>query len=60
MAIEICMAKAKRRYKTGLVKSLRVSFICFRKNELIREKIVEDPSKAMAQASEEYEKFKEK
>ncbi|MBU1082811.1 MAG: hypothetical protein KKB59_20240 [Spirochaetes bacterium] len=56
MTIEECYEKAKLNLDQGKVNNLRVSFICFRKNELMATGI--DDSSAMKQANEDWENYR--
>ena len=44
MSMEICAEEARRRAKLNLVKKVDVSFKCLRKNELMKERDLEDAS----------------
>ncbi len=54
MSIKSCIEKAKVNYESGKVEKSRISFICFRKNELIIEEGTDDSS-AMEQANKDWE-----
>ena len=53
MSIEKCLKQAKERFEKGEVKSVRVSFITCRTNELMKGMPSDYRDKAMKQANDE-------